>query len=175
MPSDNFVAELSIFPLNFAPTGYAMCNGQLLPISQNTALFSLVGTQFGGNGTSNFALPNLQGSTPIGFGQGPGLSSRVIGEVGGEATVTLTASQIPSHVHQLNAYALAANADAPSSQALLGIQRDNAYNAAGAGTLVAMEGDSLTQSGSNQPHDNRPPYLGLNLCISTTGVFPARN
>jgi microcystin-dependent protein len=174
MPSDNFVAELSIFACNFAPVGYQMCNGQILPISQNTALFSLLGTNFGGNGTSNFALPNLQGSSPIGFGQGPGLTNRNVGEVGGVETVTLNVNQIPAHAHQLNAYGLAANADAPSPQALLGLQRDNAYNAGAPGTLVAMESDTLAHSGGNLPHDNRPPYLSLNLCISITGVFPSR-
>ena len=174
MPSDNFVAELSIFPFNFAPTGFAFCNGQTMAISSNTALFSLLGTTYGGNGTSTFQLPNLQGSTPIGMGQGPGLSSRSIGEVGGEESVTLTISKMPAHAHQLQALASGANANAPGPTAMLGIPRDNAY-CGGASSLVAMEGDSVTITGGNQPHDNRSPYLGVNICITLTGVFPSRS
>src|ERR1700754_4959277 len=98
---DPFIAEIRIFPFNFAPQGWAMCNGQLLPISQNTALFSLLGTQFGGNGTSNFALPNLQGNIPIGFQQGPGLTPYSMGDTGGGQSVTLTSGQLPSHTHTL--------------------------------------------------------------------------
>src|SRR5512137_2001633 len=100
---DPFVAEIRIFPFNFAPKGWAFCNGQIMPISQNTALFSLLGTTYGGNGVSNFALPNLQGSAPIGEGQGPGLSDRVLGETGGEATVSLIGTEIPAHTHVPNA------------------------------------------------------------------------
>jgi microcystin-dependent protein len=145
--SDQFVGEIRAFPFNFAPNGWAVCNGQLLAISQNTALFSLLGTQFGGNGTSNFALPNLQGSAPLDFGQGPGLSPRVIGETGGEQAVTLTLVQIPAHTHQ--ATGVAAN-----------------------GNLTTV---ALAPQGSSLPHDNMPPYLALNFCIALQGIFPARS
>jgi len=170
-----FVAEIRIFTGNFAPFGWAMCNGQLLPISQNTALFSLLGTTFGGDGKSNFALPNLQGASPLGWGQGAGLSDRTLGESGGEPTVTLTQSQIPSHSHTVEG---AAGADTASpSGATFGSAprgRASAYGAA-SGTLVQMNANAVATAGGGQPHDNMPPYLALNFIIALQGVYPARS
>jgi microcystin-dependent protein len=174
--SDQFVGEIRAFPFNFAPLGWAMCNGQILSISQNTALFSLLGTFYGGNGTSNFALPNLQGSAPLDQGQGVGLTNRMIGETGGEQAVTLLLSEIPSHTHQ--ATGVAANGDQVSpvgntwATAHSGPKtKDSVYsNSASA----AMNAQALAAVGSSQPHDNMPPYLVLNFCIALIGIFPAR-
>ncbi len=174
--ADQFVGEIRAFPFNFAPNGWAACNGQILPISQNTALFSLLGTQFGGNGTSNFGLPNLQGSAPLDAGQGPGLSQRTIGETGGEASVTLSLTQIPNHTHQ--AFGVAATGDQLSpagrtwATAHSGKVKDNNYSSTAGAT---MNGTALSQAGSSLPHDNMPPYLTVNFCIALTGIFPARS
>jgi microcystin-dependent protein len=175
--SDQFVAEIRIFAGNFAPSGWALCNGQLLPISQNTALFSVLGTNFGGNGTSTFGLPNLQGSAPLGAGQGPGLSSRVLGQTGGEQTVTLLASQMPAHSHTAQA-AAAGGWDAPGGnvwgEALLGKTPMNLYAPSGPNN-VAMSSQALAATGGNQPHNNMPPYLCLNFIIALVGIFPTRS
>jgi len=174
--SDQYVAEIRMFASNFAPSGWAFCNGQLLPISQNTALFSLLGTNYGGNGTSNFQLPNLQGSAPLGAGQGPGLSSRVQGQIGGEQTVTLLTTQIPSHTHSAQA-ATAGGSVTPAGnvwgEALLGKTPLNIY-APGPGNLL-MSTQALGGAGGGQPHNNLPPYLCLNFIIALTGIFPPRN
>lgn len=174
MPSEDYVAAISIFPFQFAPVGFALCQGQLMAISQNTALFSLVGTYYGGNGTSTFALPDLQCRTPIGAGQGPGLSQYVIAQQGGSDTVTLLTSEIPGHAHALQAADRAASASAPAAGELLGIARDNAYTTA-AGAPVALAAAAIGSAGASEAHDNRPPYLGLNFCIALEGVFPARS
>ena len=175
--SDQFVAEIRIVPFNFAPQGWALCNGQIMPISQNTALFSLIGTCYGGNGTSNFALPNLQGSAPIGLGQGPGLSSRVIGQSGGEQTVTLVESQMPAHQHTAQA-STAGGVNSPAGAAWgeskLGKTPLNVYAASGANN-VAMNPQALSMAGGGQPHNNMPPYLCLNFVIALQGVFTARS
>ena len=175
--ADQFVGEIRAFPFNFAPVGWAFCNGQLLSISQNTALFSLLGTFYGGDGRSNFALPNLQGSAPMHMGQGPGLSQRDIGETGGEQNVTLLLSQIPSHRHQ--ATGVAANGDQVSpagntwATAHSGPKtKDNVYSTTAGSTMNAV---ALATAGSSQPHDNMPPYLVLNFCIALQGIFPARS
>ncbi len=170
--SDQFVGEIRVFPFNFAPVGWAMCSGQLLPISQNTALFSLLGTQFGGNGTSNFQLPDLRGSVPINQGDGAGLTSRVIGEVGGSPTVTLTVAEIPAHSHGV-ACAATGTADGPLDAVFAGSQEGNAY--APPGTMVNMSAAAVAPAGGGQPHNNMPPYLVLNFCIALQGVFPARS
>src|SRR5580658_416275 len=166
--SDPFVGEIRVFPFNFAPLGWAMCNGQLLPISQNTALFSLLGTQFGGNGTSNFQLPNLRGSVPINQGEGAGLTSRVMGEVGGSPTVTLTVAEIPVHSHGV-ACAATGTSDSPLDAVFAGSQAGNAY--APSGTKVNMSAAAVAPAGGSQPHNNMPPYLVLNFCIALQGVF----
>jgi len=174
--SDQYVAEIRMFAGNFAPYGWALCNGQILPISQNTALFSLLGTNYGGNGTSNFGLPNLQGSAPLGYGQGPGLSQRVLGETGGEQSVTLLNTQLPSHTHTAQA-AAAGGLDSPAGnvwgEAQLGKTPLNIY-ASGPGT-VQMHAQSLAFTGGNQPHNNLPPFLCVTFIIALTGIFPPRN
>jgi microcystin-dependent protein len=173
--SDQFVAEIRMFPFNFPPTGWAFCNGQLLPISQNTALFSLVGTFYGGNGTSNFALPNLQGSAPLHQGQGPGLSDRVVGETGGEVSVTLLQSEIPAHNHAIQA-STATGLPSPTNNAWgSGLKGHPGAYASGASPTVQMSPAALTPNGGNLPHNNMPPYLALNFCIAMQGIFPPRS
>jgi microcystin-dependent protein len=173
--ADQFVAEIRAFPFNFAPSGWAQCNGQLLPISQNTAVFSLLGTNFGGNGTSNFALPNLQGMMPKNFGQGPGLNLYDLGETGGEQTVTLLTTEIPTHGHNLSV-AGAGNSSTPSSSTVLagGARGKQPAYASGPPT-VAMSGAAVATAGGSQPHNNMSPYLTLNFCIALQGIFPARS
>ncbi len=172
--ADPFVAEIRIFPFNFAPTGWAFCDGQLLPLSQNTALFSLLGTTYGGNGKSNFALPDLQGRAPMHPGQGPGLSLHDLGETGGAETVTLLESEIPAHSHALTAYGDFADLQTPSpARSLARSQNASAYQPSTAG-LVSMSDQALAPAGGDQPHNNLMPYLTLNFCIALQGVFPPR-
>jgi microcystin-dependent protein len=169
---DPFVAEIRIFPFNFAPRGWAFCDGQLLPISQNTALFSLLGTTYGGNGTSNFALPDLQTRAPMHPGQGPGLSLHDLGETGGSETVSLLESEIPSHSHALKASASDGVDNNPQNELLakgIGIGQ---Y--AAAGSLTALADAALAPAGGDQPHNNMMPYLTLSFCIALQGVFPPR-
>jgi microcystin-dependent protein len=172
---DPFVAEIRIFPFNFAPKGWAFCDGQILPLSQNTALFSLLGTTYGGNGKSNFGLPNLQGRAPMHPGQGPGLSLHDLGETGGSETVTLLESEIASHSHQTMCNNGDGDRVSPQSAAFANIPPGSppAYAAAGAAT-VAMHNSALTPSGGDQPHNNMSPYLTLNFCIALQGVYPPR-
>jgi microcystin-dependent protein len=171
--SDPFVAEIRIFPFNFAPKGWAFCNGQLLPLSQNTALFSLVGTFYGGDGKSTFALPNLQGSTPMQTGQGQGLSERFLGEQSGAESVTLLISEIPFHTHTALSINTPANVNAPGPQVTLA--RSAGGTAYGpVGTTVNMAPQTLSLAGGSLPHNNMQPYLTLNFCIALQGVFPAR-
>lgn len=169
--ADPFVAEIRIFPFNFAPKGWAWCDGQLLPLSQNTALFSLLGTTYGGNGKSNFALPDLQGRAPMHPGQGPGLSLHDLGETGGSETVTLLESEIPAHTHQLRGSLEDDDSTQPSGN-LLG-QLSTIY-ASPPGQLAQMAPETLTPAGSDQPHNNLMPYLTLYFCIALQGVFPPR-
>jgi microcystin-dependent protein len=169
--ADPFVAEIRIFPFNFAPRGWAFCDGQLLPISQNTALFSLLGTTYGGNGTSNFALPNLQGSAPIHPGQGPGLSLYDLGQTGGSDFVTLLESEIPAHTHGLRGSSLLGDTPVPTNNSLA--RFPNAYQTSTAG-LTPMAFQALPPAGGSLPHNNLMPYLTLNFCIAMQGVFPPR-
>nr|WP_312987931.1 tail fiber protein [Comamonas koreensis] len=173
--ADPFVAEIRIFPFNFAPRGWAWCNGQLLPLSQNTALFSLLGTTYGGNGMSNFALPDLQGRMPMQPGQGPGLSIHDLGEMGGSDTVTLLESEIPAHTHEIKA-ALASDAGVTSASATsaLGSAPTRAYTTAPTGNPTVMSPQQLAIAGGGQPHNNLPPYLTTYFCIALQGVFPPR-
>lgn len=173
---DPFVAEIRMFPFNFAPKGWAFCDGQLMAISQNTALFSLLGTTYGGDGKSNFALPNLQGCAPMHPGQGPGLSLHDLGETGGSDTVSLLQSEMPAHAHPMMATTDPADDNLPGvdrsladSQKEFGYQSDTAHN------LVNLSGNTLTPAGGDQPHNNLMPYLTLNFCIALQGVFPARS
>jgi microcystin-dependent protein len=173
-----FVGEIKIFAGNFAPFGWAFCDGQLLPISQNTALFSLLGTQFGGNGTSNFALPNLQGSFPVGMGQGIGLTPRIIGEMGGEATVQLNASEMAGHSHIPQCSATGGTSDDPTGNLWAlphsGKAQIAAYTA-NTSSLVAMNAGAFTSTGGGQPHNNLPPYVVMTFIIALQGIYPARN
>jgi len=171
--ADPFVAEIRIFPFNFAPKGWAWCNGQLLPISQNTALFSLLGTTYGGDGKSTFALPNLQGSAPMHPGQGPGLSLHDLGEAGGSEAVTLLESEIHAHRHSVGASNGPANLQSPAPDRVLGRANNNVYSD-NAAYLVPMAPQALSPAGGDQPHNNMQPYLTLNFNIALQGVFPPR-
>ncbi|MBK9940975.1 MAG: phage tail protein [Kouleothrix sp.] len=171
--ADPFVAEIRIFPFNFAPKGWAFCDGQLMPISQNTALFSLLGTTYGGDGKSTFALPNLQGNAPMHPGQGPGLSLHDLGETGGSETVTLLQSEIPVHSHALMASNADSNSQAPDQNLLAGGVGGIAMYAA-PGALVQLNPNVLAPAGGDQPHNNMQPYLTLNFCIALQGIYPPR-
>ena len=179
--ADPFVAEIRAFPFNFAPRGWAFCNGQLLPISQNTALFSLLGTTYGGDGKSTFALPNLQGNAPMHPGQGQGLSLRDLGETGGAENVTLLLSEIPSHTHGLRGCDADATDDVPTGLLPAKGQFDDGttFGPIGAYSAIApntdMSPQALSISGSSLPHSNMQPYLTLNYCIALQGVFPPRS
>jgi len=173
--ADPFVAEIRIFPFNFAPTGWAFCNGQLLPISQNTALFSLLGTTYGGDGKSTFALPDLQGNAPMHPGQGSGLSLHDLGETGGSEVVTLLESEIPVHTHTIQAANFPGDIQAPTTAvALARSAGGNAYQNVTNQNLVTMAPETLVPAGGGQPHNNMQPYLTLNFCIALQGVFPPR-
>jgi microcystin-dependent protein len=170
--ADPFVAEIRIFPFNFAPKGWAWCDGQLLPLSQNTALFSLLGTTYGGNGKSNFALPDLQGRAPMHPGQGPGLSLHDLGETGGSETVSLLESEIPAHSHTFRVSAGDATNQTPSGEMMatgIGIGQ---YAAPGA--FTQLNANALAPAGGDQPHNNMMPYLTFYFCIALQGVFPPR-
>jgi microcystin-dependent protein len=171
---DPFVAEIRIFGFNFAPKGWAFCNGQLMPISQNTALFSLLGTTYGGDGKSTFALPDLQGNAPMQPGQGQGLSLRDLGQLGGTESVTLLQSEMPVHTHSLMASVDPADSQIPTANATLARSSGgNAYTTNTAG-LVQMAPQALAIAGGSLPHNNLQPYLTLNFCIALQGVFPPR-
>jgi len=171
--ADPFVAEIRIFPFNFAPTGWATCDGQLLPISQNTALFSLLGTTYGGDGRSTFALPNLGGSAAMHPGQGAGLSQRFLGEQGGSDFITLLISEMPLHTHTVFASGEDANDDDPPNAAWASSVGISMYQpAANINSTAAPQ--ALTPAGGDLPHNNLQPYLVLNFCIAMQGVFPPR-
>ncbi len=170
--ADPFVAEIRIFPFNFAPRGWAWCDGQLLPLSQNTALFSLLGTTYGGNGKSNFALPDLQGRAPMHPGQGPGLSLHDLGETGGSDMVTLLQSEIPNHAHQVRASPLPGEVSAPGGNSIALSAGSNVY--AVGNPNVMMNPVAVTPAGGDQPHNNLQPYLVTYFNIALQGVFPQR-
>jgi microcystin-dependent protein len=171
---DPFVAEIRIVPFNFAPTGWAWCDGQLLPLSQNTALFSLLGTTYGGNGKSNFALPDLQGRAPMHPGQGPGLSLHDLGETGGSETVTLLESEIPAHAHVMQSAPTIVSADTNVVEAnsMGKSSQGNAYHTAA--NLTQLSDEALAPAGGDQPHNNLMPYLTFYFIIALQGVFPPR-
>ena len=174
--SDQFLAEIRIVGFNFAPTGWAQCNGQLMPISQNTALFALLGTYYGGDGKSTFALPNLMGNAAMHPGQGQGLSQRDLGEIGGTPFVTLLESEMPLHTHSLMAHPLAASASlAAPTQALARSGGGSAYKASPFGTTEPMAFQAIAPAGGSLPHNNMMPYLVLNFVIALQGIFPQRN
>jgi microcystin-dependent protein len=174
-----FVGQITVFPFNFAPVGWALCEGQLMPISQNTALFSLLGTFYGGDGRTTFALPDLRGRVPVGQGQGPGLSFHDIGEMEGGEAVTLLATQNPPHSHPFPAVAAQATTNAPNGALPAqghgsgrGAFPVNTY--AALQTAVPLASGQVASAGGGQPHNNLQPYLSLNWCIALQGVFPPR-
>jgi microcystin-dependent protein len=170
--ADPFVGEIRIAGFNFNPKGWAECDGQLMAISQNTALFSLLGTFYGGDGKSTFALPNLQGRVAIAPGQGPGLSLHDLGETGGSDTVALIASEIPPHPHNAMAYGRGGNSSSPANAAWATDLNDALYATA---SNTAMSAQATSVAGSSLPHDNHMPYLVLNYIIALQGVYPPRS
>ena len=167
MSTQPFLAQVHIFSFNFAPRGWAMCNGQFLPINQNQALFSLLGTTYGGNGQTTFALPNLQGRVPTYAGQG-----LVLGQAGGEAAHTLTINELPTHTHQAIASSNGPTVTAPTGAFWAS---NTGFAPYAASTNATMSPNSLGNTGGSQPHNNMSPYLGLNFCIALQGIFPSRN
>jgi microcystin-dependent protein len=170
--SDPFLAEIRIVGFNFAPLGWAFCDGQILPLSQNTALFALLGTTYGGNGQSTFALPNLQGNVPLHPGQGQGLSQRFLGEEGGSATITLLESEIPAHSHTVLTANAAGDINLPSGLAMARSTGGSVYGTTGGTTQLAPQ--ALTPAGGDLPHNNMMRYLTLNFIIALQGIFPPR-
>jgi microcystin-dependent protein len=172
---DPFLGEIRMFGGNFAPAGWALCNGQILAISQNTALFSLLGTQYGGNGQSTFALPNLQGLAPMHFGNGAGLTPRVIGETGGQSTVALLANQVPSHNHTFNC------GSGSKGENSIVTNQFNCDEATGSSAVYATATDGTLMAptmvvplSASQPHENKQPYQCVNYIIALRGIFPSR-
>ena len=182
--ADPFVAEIRMFPFDFPPKGWAFCNGQILPISQNTALFSLLGTTYGGDGKSTFALPDMQGNAAMHPGQGQGLSLRDLGEMGGSQSVTLLISEIPTHTHTLQASNNDAPADATGATPTSNLPAKSSYDNGSEAGVIGMYGtgapnqlmafQALSPAGGTLPHNNMQPTLVLNFCIALQGIFPAR-
>jgi microcystin-dependent protein len=178
--ADPYIGEIRIFAGNFAPSGWFFCNGQLLPISQYSALFSILGVQYGGNGTTNFGLPNLQGSVPVGSGDGPGLTPRIVGEIGGSDNVSLLSTEMPAHNHRPMGYATDGTTTEPagnvwaqtSVKSRQGVTPVNLFNTTPDTPMSAM---ALGVNGSSQPHNNMQPFLGLNFIICYNGDFPPRS
>lgn len=175
--TDPFLAEIRIFGGNFAPRGWALCNGQLMSIAQNTALFALLGVTYGGDGRVTFGLPNLQGSAPMQQGQGAGLSPRTLGEVGGTSTVTLINAEMAAHTHTANAFDAGGNQNSPAgttwAQARIGRSTDALYSA-GQQPNMLMNPQTVLPTGGSQPHNNMPPYLTVSFIIALEGIFPQR-
>ncbi len=170
--SEPYVGEIRMVGFNFAPVGWATCDGQLIPIAENDTLFTLIGTTYGGDGQSTFALPDLRGRLPVHAGQGPGLSNRIIGEISGTETVTLTIQQIPSHSHAAMAQSGSGNQSSPSN----GIWASSGQGQYGTGTGdTPMKNTLIAGSGGSQPHDNMMPYTTINFIISLFGIFPTQN
>jgi microcystin-dependent protein len=172
MPVTPFIGQLMPVAFNFAPVGWALCNGQILSIQQNTALFSLIGTFYGGDGRTTFGLPNLQGNVAIGVGQGPGLSPYSPGDTGGNASITLQVTQLAAHQHGAVAVGRAGDAPSPAGADWAKTTTDTPYSSSGPNASMSPSSTGLT--GGGQPHENRQPYLVLNYVIALTGVFPQR-
>jgi microcystin-dependent protein len=172
--AESFLGEIRIFGFNFPPRGWAFCAGQLLPISQNTALFSLLGTYYGGNGINTFALPDLRSRVPLGQGQGPGLSQYVVGETGGAETVTLVAGELPSHTHLASGSTSKGDSLVPTGCVWSADAGGSAPYSSGAPDGY-LSPQAIGFTGGNQAHENRPPYLVLNFSIALVGIFPSRN
>lgn len=182
--SEAYISQIEIFGFNFAPKGWAFCAGQTLSIQQNQALFALLGTTYGGNGVQTFALPDLRGRLPLGYGQGPGLSNYDLGQAGGTEAVTLLQNQVPPHTHLLNADAATTSGltNTPSSSRTLGQSSGSApsgnfaVNIYGTASVAPrLNAAAVSIAGQSQPHSNLMPTLGLNLCICLVGIFPSRN
>ena len=175
--SEPFLGMIMIVPYNFAPRGWAFCNGQILPIAQNTALFSLLGTTFGGNGQTTFALPDLRGRVPNSSGQGPGLSSYDLGQVSGTESETITINQMPAHNHQVACLQGEATSPRPQGNflAILTVPTDSNSLLYAATADALMAPTSITNTGGSQPISLLQPYLTLNFCIALEGIFPSRN
>ena len=166
--SEPFLAEIKIFSFNYAPSGWALCNGQLLPINQNQALFALLGTTYGGNGQTTFALPNFRGRAPVHFA-----GEVTLGQSGGAESHTLTQNEMPAHAHPINASAASPNVTTPSNAYLSTFASDSAYSAPNSANS-SMSG-TTTATGGTQPHNNMQPYLVLNFCIALQGIFTSQN
>jgi len=182
--SDPYLGEIRIFPFNFAPVGWALCAGQLLPVSQYTKLFSVLGTNFGGNGSTSFALPDLQDLVPIGLGNGPGLTPRAVGQVGGEMAVTLVSAQMPVHTHDVVATTTQGSTATASGNRLAladtgskqgGGNAADFYSSNTQEAKKALPAAAISTAGNSMPHNNMMPYVGLNFCISLQGTYPSRN
>lgn len=171
--SEPFIAEIKIFAGNFAPRSYAFCDGQLLPISQNTALFSLIGTTYGGDGRTTTALPNLQGRAPMHAGRGPGLSSRKLGQKSGAETVTLSELQMPNHNHTVEARPSSASTSTPTNNFFANLTGANMYSSS-TSSMVNMQAGLLQNAGGGQPHNNMQPFLAMNFIIALQGIYPSR-
>lgn len=171
--ADPYLGEIALFAFNFAPNGWYQCNGQLIAIQANPALFSLLGTTYGGNGTTNFALPNLQGRVALHMGQGPGLSNRDLGEISGEESHTLISSEIPSHNHNLAAYSGVGNSDSPGNN-VAAVNNEGIQEYSNQNPDTTMAAGTVGSYGGGQAHNNMQPYLVLNYCIAYQGIFPSR-
>ena len=172
--SEPFLAEIRIFAGNFAPRGWALCNGQLMPISQNTALFSLLGVNYGGDGKVTFALPNLQGSSPMHWGNGPGLTPRILGESGGENTLALIVSEMPAHTHTAMCDPIGITLTNAPKDGVWAIPETEAYNSQPSSRSGTMDMRAISTAGGSMPHNNMQPFLGLTFIIALEGIFPAR-
>jgi microcystin-dependent protein len=166
--AEPFLAEIRLMSFSYAPSGWAQCNGQLLPINQNQALFSLLGTTYGGDGRVNFGLPDVRGRVPIHTGSG-----FVLGQRAGETAHTLITGEVPQHTHQAQASSKAADTNIPASNLLAGSAPNNLYGTSSG--LEAMNGGTITKAGGSQPHENEQPYLTINFCIALQGIFPSQN
>lgn len=172
--TEPFIGQIAFVPYNFAPKNWAECDGQLLPISQNTALFSLLGTTYGGNGQTNFALPDMRGRRVVDDGQGPGLQNYLVGDNGGQESVTLSTAQLPAHNHTINAVTADGNESSPTGNVPANTKiLDKEYSSATPNTT--MKNTIVGNTGGNQPHENRSPYLVLKCIIALQGVYPSRN
>jgi microcystin-dependent protein len=170
-----FIGQISLFAGNFAPRNWAFCNGQLLSIAQNTALFSILGTTYGGNGQTTFALPDLRGRVPIHAGQGPGLSSYTLGQAAGEENHTLIQNEMPAHTHGANAVASGGNQASPASGLPAIESTGTSLDYSSAAANASMSGSMIGIAGGSQPHNNMQPYLTVNYIIAVQGIFPSRN
>ncbi len=173
--SEPFIAEVKIFAGNFAPRGYSFCNGALLPISQNTALFSLIGTTYGGDGRTTTALPNLQGRAPMHPGRGPGLTQRRLGQKGGTSSVTLSEQQMPNHNHGIVAADEDGGGNNPEESVTAKTENNQRLYRSQGGTLVNMSQSAIAANGGNAAHNNMQPYLGIHFIIALSGIYPSRN